>query len=56
MIVSEYTTPAGVHIEFCDDAYAGCSEAELALREENIRRTAWWCAMRAAEREKTKRP
>ena len=39
MIVAEYTTAAGVHIAFADDAYAGCSAEELARRdmsEENI--------------------
>ena len=42
-IVMEYTTPRGTKIEFCDDAYAGCTPEELRRREEEIRRTAWRC-------------
>lgn len=56
MIVAEYTTAAGVHIAFADDAYAGCSEEELERRREHIRRTAWWCWARANERRKQNAP
>ena len=56
MIVAEYTTAAGVHIAFADDAYAGCSAEELERRAENIRRTAWWCWARLHEKQKQNAP
>lgn len=49
-VVMEYTTKNGVRILFEDDAYAGCSQAEIDRRIENIRRTAYWAAGCAARR------
>jgi hypothetical protein len=51
-IVKEYKSESGTRIQICDDAYAGCSPAEIRRREEEVRRTAWWCWARALERKK----
>ena len=40
-VVMTWTTPRGTKIEFCDDAYAGCSEEEIARRTREIQQTAW---------------
>ena len=52
MIVDTYTTPRGVRVELCDDAYAGASETELRRRLEDIQKTAWRCAIAADRRRK----
>ena len=51
-VVMEYVTQNGVHVTFEDDAYAGCSQAEIDRRIENIRKTAYWAAACAARRRK----
>lgn len=53
-VVMTYTTPKGTRIEFCDDAYAGCSEEELRRRKEEIQRTAWYCWARLHEARRAK--
>lgn len=53
-IVKEWTTPRGTKVYFHDDAYVGCSEAELARRRKEIQRTAWWCAAQLARQKAEK--